>query len=367
MRKISLFQQLYDYSDICRPSWIFMGIKLAGGISVGDYWFDFKERASVQPREAFVELIQILLDTGFPDAVKFNLIPKGRTHLHLNSYRRDGTDPVLFSSVPCPRFVLPLEGAHRMVQDPKDRRRDRVVRSGQLLWVDANDWYLLRNDVERIVFSVVFHDSYTRLVSYHHCGHGNQKARWGRAMHESVSYHTHSVPGLTLLYSKALLQESVREFKLAGDAAAPTDLLLFASKAVLAALRQALKSDDESTLSAESNVRNRTYEQICAYIAEHLQSKLDRETVAHEFGISADHLTRLFRIHSTEGYTEYVKNRRFELAEQLLRTTSLSVKEVAAACGFNVYSYFIKTFRERYGDPPSLWRKKGIGSLSPNA
>lgn len=330
---------------------------MEGTDTLDNYWSNFVERAKRQPREAFAGLIQRLLDVSFPKEVQYNQIPKGRTRLHLDSYRRDGTDPVLFSSVPCSRFVLPLEGAHQMVQYPEYRDRDIVVGAGQMLWVDANDWYLLRNDVERIVLSVVFHESYTRLVSYHHRGHGALARLGGAGLHESVNYHTHSHPSPRLLHAKSLLEELLASSK-AGSVASDEDLILYASKALMACLKLELEVDDESAPSVESTVRNRTYEQICAYIAEHLQVKLDRETVAREFGISADHLTRLFRIHSQESYTEYVNARRFELAEQLLGTSSLSVKEVAAACGFNVNSYFIKLFRERYGSPPSVWRKK---------
>lgn len=48
---------------------------------------------------------------------------------------------------------------------------------------------------------------------------------------------------------------------------------------------------------------------------------------------------------------------RFERAAELLQTTHLRVKEVAAAVGIYDLPHFVADFRKRYGQRPTEYRK----------
>jgi AraC family transcriptional regulator, exoenzyme S synthesis regulatory protein ExsA len=50
--------------------------------------------------------------------------------------------------------------------------------------------------------------------------------------------------------------------------------------------------------------------------------------------------------------------RRLECAAQMLRTTSLSVIEIALECGFEEPSHFSRTFKSRFGRSPTDYREK---------
>ena len=56
-------------------------------------------------------------------------------------------------------------------------------------------------------------------------------------------------------------------------------------------------------------------------------------------------------------YTEHLQEKRLSQATFLLRTTSLSVEEVAAAVGYENKSYFHRIFSEKYGLSPRKYRK----------
>ncbi len=74
------------------------------------------------------------------------------------------------------------------------------------------------------------------------------------------------------------------------------------------------------------------------------------------------HLSRssLFRKIKTEtGYniSEYLKEKRLEMAVELIKTGQTNVEELSMSCGFNSSSYFCKCFKAKYGVPPKEYMK----------
>lgn len=55
---------------------------------------------------------------------------------------------------------------------------------------------------------------------------------------------------------------------------------------------------------------------------------------------------------------QYLEARKMEKAEKLLKETTMLVKEVATACGYNDVNYFCRLFRQKYKNSPEKWRKK---------
>lgn len=83
--------------------------------------------------------------------------------------------------------------------------------------------------------------------------------------------------------------------------------------------------------------------------------------LCREAGRSQNLLASEFR--QVEGCTikEYLQRRRAEYALELLASTRLSVKEIAAACGYYDVQHLNKSVRHRYGDPPLRLRERLAG------
>jgi transcriptional regulator GlxA family with amidase domain len=81
-------------------------------------------------------------------------------------------------------------------------------------------------------------------------------------------------------------------------------------------------------------------------------AELSREQLAERVGLSNRQLERLFRkyLHTTP--SRYTMDHRLKRARALLRDTSLSIIEVAVACGFTSHSHFSKSYRQRFGTTP---------------
>ncbi|WP_240601731.1 helix-turn-helix transcriptional regulator [Oleiagrimonas sp. MCCC 1A03011] len=85
---------------------------------------------------------------------------------------------------------------------------------------------------------------------------------------------------------------------------------------------------------------------------------LDVEALARAAGMSAGHLSRLFRRAYGESPYAYLMTRRIERAMALLRRGDLSVTEVCFAVGCASLGTFSTHFTELVGMPPSTYRNQ---------
>lgn len=88
------------------------------------------------------------------------------------------------------------------------------------------------------------------------------------------------------------------------------------------------------------------------------KAELSVRGIAAELGISADHLTRLFRKARGQSFAAWITRERVALAKDLLLRPGHNVAEVGWTCGFSSSSYFIRIFRTHTGSTPKEWRQR---------
>ena len=96
------------------------------------------------------------------------------------------------------------------------------------------------------------------------------------------------------------------------------------------------------------------------FMAARLHEPLTLRELAGIARVSPDHLTRLFRSSTGQTPCHSLKLMRLRSAERLLATTTMSVKEVAAASGFRDESHFARDFKALYDFTPSQCRKVAL-------
>ena len=74
--------------------------------------------------------------------------------------------------------------------------------------------------------------------------------------------------------------------------------------------------------------------------------------LASELGMSRSNLLRKIKKNTHLSASQFIRNVRLKFSMELLKSTSLTVSEVAFKVGFSSTSYYIKCFREYYGYPP---------------
>jgi len=83
--------------------------------------------------------------------------------------------------------------------------------------------------------------------------------------------------------------------------------------------------------------------------------------LARQVGLSESHFHHLFRREIGVSPAKYVDNLRLRDAEQLVKTTALSVKDIFSIVGVTDRSHFIRKFRRAYGLSPSRYRTRKAG------
>jgi len=88
-----------------------------------------------------------------------------------------------------------------------------------------------------------------------------------------------------------------------------------------------------------------------------LAERLPVDRVAAEVGVARRTLERAFRTHLNRGVTEELLRRRIDRSCELLRSTELSVIELAPLVGFGSKDYFQRAFRQAMGTTPGRYRR----------
>ncbi|MFI6828828.1 MULTISPECIES: GlxA family transcriptional regulator [unclassified Kribbella] len=93
------------------------------------------------------------------------------------------------------------------------------------------------------------------------------------------------------------------------------------------------------------------------HIVSHPTSDLSTPALARLAGVSERHLSRMFLTHVEQTPAQYVRGVRTEAAAHLLVSGELPLAAVARQCGFGSTESLRQAFLDRYGVPPSQYRR----------
>jgi AraC family transcriptional regulator len=116
----------------------------------------------------------------------------------------------------------------------------------------------------------------------------------------------------------------------------------------------------EVPAAERGNAHADALERARRYAVARFYQTLGVDELAREAGFSRFHFTRLFTARFGTSPTAWLLDLRVKESARLLRETSLSLKEIAARCGFRDPGYFGKVFGKRTGHPPAAYRRSGV-------
>lgn len=82
------------------------------------------------------------------------------------------------------------------------------------------------------------------------------------------------------------------------------------------------------------------------YIADYITERLTIQKTAMVLNVSASHLSRIIKNETGMNFTDYVMNEKVKKACELLRSTDMSVKNIAVYLGINDANYFSRIFKK---------------------
>lgn len=103
-------------------------------------------------------------------------------------------------------------------------------------------------------------------------------------------------------------------------------------------------------------------ENACRFIQDNYYKDIGVDDVAKYVNLSKNYLIRLFKKELSTTPNRYILETRLYHSRLLLTQTRLSVKNIGLSCGFATPSYFIKCYRERFGETPLEYRAK-LGNI----
>ena len=111
-----------------------------------------------------------------------------------------------------------------------------------------------------------------------------------------------------------------------------------------------------AVVSTRASQAERALARAEEYLDRRLAQPLSVPRLAEVVGLSQSHLARCFRARHGVTIPRYLLTRRVELAQQLLITTDLSIREIGRRVGWPDPQRFNKQFRRITGRSPSAFR-----------
>ncbi len=121
-----------------------------------------------------------------------------------------------------------------------------------------------------------------------------------------------------------------------------------------------MKLLEQSGASCAGGIGNPVMDRAIAYIQNHLADRLSVEEIAASAGYSPSYFSHVFAEETGLSPYQFVVKSRVEQSQKLLKTTRLTVQEIAFQCGFNSAANFCYTFRKLTGVSPHEYRKRPL-------
>ncbi|MCR5272551.1 MAG: AraC family transcriptional regulator [Lachnospiraceae bacterium] len=98
--------------------------------------------------------------------------------------------------------------------------------------------------------------------------------------------------------------------------------------------------------------------QILKYVELHYSEHLTIKTVADVLNLSESHFMKFFKDTMGVSFIDYLKDYRLKMAARMLRVSDDPILHIAEDVGFDNLSYFNRSFKSKYGETPSKYRKR---------
>jgi AraC-like DNA-binding protein len=134
------------------------------------------------------------------------------------------------------------------------------------------------------------------------------------------------------------------------------DLLKLKIKELILLLLQT--DNAENIITLFSHLFNPRQAGLFEVVEAHLYSSISIVELARLTGRSLSTFKRDFETQFNDTPANFIKEKKLEKALELIQSTELSVSEICYEVGFQDTSHFTKTFKQKYNQSPSEYRKK---------
>ncbi|MCG8698134.1 MAG: response regulator [Bacteroidales bacterium] len=171
-----------------------------------------------------------------------------------------------------------------------------------------------------------------------------------------------------MLTAKTSVEHTIEGLEIGADTYIPKPFNLNILKAHVAnllsnrkLLRDKFKNGETpDPLKLKINITDKTFfEKIVSIISDNImEPSFNVETLSNKIGMSRRNLQ--LKLKSTTGMTplEFIRNVKLDHAAKMLQETDYNINEIADRTGFSSTEHFRKSFKEKFGVPPSKYLSK---------
>ena len=109
--------------------------------------------------------------------------------------------------------------------------------------------------------------------------------------------------------------------------------------------------------AARSDAHVSIQKQMLEYIRIHYPERITLHNIASSGGVCRTKCCQLFKKHLNRTPNDYLNSFRLEKGMELLKSTDMTISEIAGACGFSSASYFTEMFTRQKGLTPTAYRR----------
>lgn len=113
----------------------------------------------------------------------------------------------------------------------------------------------------------------------------------------------------------------------------------------------------QGTSNEVKDIRSVYVKKVQRFVEANLHLDVSLRALADHVNLHPTHLSKLYKIESGEGVSDFVARLRMETACHKLKTTDKKVYEISAEIGYLDPAYFIKVFKRQFGTTPQEYRE----------
>lgn len=106
---------------------------------------------------------------------------------------------------------------------------------------------------------------------------------------------------------------------------------------------------------------------VIDFMRANVNQRISVNDLASSVQLSPSHLRQLFNCETGKPVVRYLRDLRLDHAKELLETTFLSVKEIAARVGIHSVNHFVTAFKRAEGVTPSQFAARYRKAASSNS
>ncbi|UOB16955.1 helix-turn-helix domain-containing protein [Abyssalbus ytuae] len=116
--------------------------------------------------------------------------------------------------------------------------------------------------------------------------------------------------------------------------------------------------NQEENLGSLTRFEMSKIKELSEMIKEHPEEQYTIKSLCGESGLSPAKLQEGFKLMHGRTVTDYIRNIRVEVSEELIKTTDMNISEVVYSVGLTSRSYFSKIFKEKYNCSPREYQNQ---------